>query len=395
MTLYTNPNPNPTLTLTLTRLFGFADSLDASYSMLGKKLIQIIVRDLYRSNTVDLPVLSQSSPPTGKCIGIISVEHLTLMLAESRHFVYPDTFQKAASMMAGKGLPLKEVLQAGLRASEIKYFPAWQSMDKDQQERQKHCKNRWNRKHFWNIAVPDQAPPLEALADILSNDVLATLKNSNLTYDRNLVPFQEHGMPWMLPVLRRIVGAEKRPREELTKVCTFLSCVAFIQQGIYVDYRKLSRLELELPINQARLRSMQIQDSHLVHNFNVFKLYKVHPDIPFKIIAIPQKKALLQPRRQTANVPSDEEEEEEHPEEPEEEVQNSVACTAPMVVPAGLKRTWTARELSFVEVAFHKAPHSILESYSVYQKVSLEGQIPVRTFYAYKKKFLSMKKAIS
>ncbi|XP_071353431.1 uncharacterized protein [Trachinotus anak] len=373
------------------RLFGFADLLDSSYTVLGLELLKIIVRDLYKSNRAHLRMLAANTPPSGTCINIVSRDYLVSLLMQTSRFKYPATCQRAAAILAEKGLPLKDVMEAGLQASGIKYFPAFKTTDTTQQP-----KFSWNFKSFWNVVGTQQDPPFAAKVAVISGEVTTSLVHRGLTYERNLADVKENGMPWMHHVMQRLMGVKNLSREQLVLVCTFVSCVALIQQGIFVDYRALSRLEIDLPLSQARLRMLQIQSPIYFAGVRVFNLYRLHPDIPFKIKQSQPRPVPShhQNERQSTrqNLPSDNEEEEELGDFQGEE-HNQVLQTQSMVLPAGWRRYWSPHELSVVAEAGIKAGNSTTAAYKVYQGLCLEHRIPVRSFHAFKKKQQFMRKA--
>lgn len=373
------------------RLFGFADLLDSSYTVLGLELLKIIVRDLYKSNRAHLRMLAANTPPSGTCINIVSSDYLVSLLMQTSRFKYPATYQRAAAILAEKGLPLKDVMEAGLQASGIKYFPAFKATDTTQQP-----KFSWNFKHFWNIVAPQQDAPFAAKVAVISGAVATSLIGRGLTYERNLADVKENGMPWMNHVMQRLMGVKNLSREQLVLVCTFVSCVALIQQGIFVDYRALSRLEMDLPLSQARLRMLQIQSPIHFAGVRVFNLYRLHPDIPFKIKQSQPRPVPSHHQNEGQSnrhkLPSDNEEEEELGDFQEEE-HNQVSQTQSMVLPAGLRMYWSSHELSCVAEAGIKAGNSTTAAYKVYEGLCLEHRIPVRSFYAFKKKQQLMRKA--
>lgn len=181
-------------------------------------------------------MLAANTPPSGTCINIVSSNYLVSLLTQTGRFRYPATYQRAAAILAEKGLPLKDVIEGGLQASGIKYFPALKATDTTKQP-----KFSWNFKHFWNIAAPQQDPPFAAKVAVISGEVATSLVGRGLTYERKMEGVKENGMPWMHHVMQRLSGEKNLSREQLVLVGAFVSCVALIQQGIFVDYQALSR----------------------------------------------------------------------------------------------------------------------------------------------------------
>ncbi|KAK7888622.1 hypothetical protein WMY93_024182 [Mugilogobius chulae] len=82
--------------------------------------------------------------------------------------------------------------------------------------------------------------------------------------------------------MRRFSWKKELSREENIRVYTFVTCVALYQRGVYVDYRALSKLECQLPLKQGHLQMMGILSHLFFDGFKVFRLHRLHPDIPTK-----------------------------------------------------------------------------------------------------------------
>lgn len=370
------------------RLFGFADKLEATFSVIGEELFHIILRGLsYRDvmYSVGIDDLTHDKPPHGRCTGIISAEQLLSELEQVRRFTYPATFSRAAALLEAAGKPLQDVLKAGLSRIGIKYFPAVKVIDAS-----RNPKASWNTKDFWNVLAPKEAPTLHARAAVMERDVAVNMVNKGLTFAKNLEAAKENGMPWMEEVLRRLSGEKKLTREQLVQVCTFVSCVAFLQQHIFIDYQPLAKLESELPIPQAQLRLLQVQSKLLLPNVNKPKVWRIHDSIPIKVLAI--KKPQLQPRPTTwhEHDPEVQEEDAEVEMQDNETENQAISHTVSMVLPASSKRVWSSQETDLVHESKVRGGTSVKAAYKVYVDLCFKADIPHRSIDAYKKKFRSL-----
>ncbi|KAH3790852.1 hypothetical protein DPMN_169060 [Dreissena polymorpha] len=87
--------------------------------------------------------------------------------------------------------------------------------------------------------------------------------------------------PWLKSVLEKI-KEKKLPIESKVVILAFISCVAFFQDGRYVDYYSLNKLERDLPITQTTLKQLEIQSPFLLPGVNNVKIFRLHPSVPLK-----------------------------------------------------------------------------------------------------------------
>jgi len=87
-----------------------------------------------------------------------------------------------------------------------------------------------------------------------------------------------YSFPWVKHVLQKLKG-KAISREETKQVVLFVSCIALLQQGWFVNYQELAQLESELPLSQFALKRMEIQSKFLLRNMKP-KLWRIHKSIP-------------------------------------------------------------------------------------------------------------------
>ena len=86
------------------------------------------------------------------------------------------------------------------------------------------------------------------------------LERRSLTYSRNLEKYREHGMAWMEKVMSRLPRRLNDTQKSHLTVLTFISSIALIMNGEYVDYEQLRDLLYDMGpiISQGNLQRFQI-----------------------------------------------------------------------------------------------------------------------------------------
>lgn len=365
-------------TTRIQRLFGFMDSFEAAYPVTGTELLKLILCDLGETTEVSVMSLANISPPAHcKCTGTISREQLLEELVEKiKRFTYPSTAKRAAELLEEHGKPLRDILRSALAFTGIQYFPAMKVIDSA-----RNPKVSWNKKDMLNVLAPQQNPSLDAIAAAVEGDVIVNLVSRGLTYERNLASAKANGMPWMKDVLARL-KQENLDRTQLVQVCTFVSCLALLKQSIYIDYGKLAMLASLLPVSQHKLKMLQIQGPILFEGFVNPKIWRLHHSIPFKIAPIITQKPKVPQKVHWHDAGGEElQPEEEMEEEHEQEV---ISHTPSMVLPAGMTRRWTSRELDLAYQARMKSGSSVNSAYRVYVDLCFQADIPCRSLNAFK-----------
>lgn len=366
------------------RLFGFADSVGTALPIVGSNLLKIILCDLFESNYISLDAFSKDMPPHGRCTGTITQEQLILELQKIKRFTYPATYSRAVAILEMAGKSLKDVLGSALHSVNMKYFPAMRFTDSSH-----HAKASWNKKDFWCILSPQQKATPEIDAQIWEGDVAIALVSRGLTFERNLKTARENGMPWMKQVVLRLQGEKQLTREQLLNVLVFISAVACMQQGIYVDYEKLAKIEYDLPIDQRKLQSLQIQSNIMFPRLKKPRIWTLHKGIPYKLKETPK---LQQPVNQIIwHDDGARQEETELPQDAEQEEQ-MILPNRSMVLPAGWHRRWSSQELGLAHEAAMRINQAPVKAYRLYVDMCFRENIPARTLEAFKSKVVKGQK---
>lgn len=202
-------------------------------------------------------------------------------------------------------------------------------------------------------------------------------------------------LPWIRPAVRKLEGVNLGARETINTLA-FISCIAFIMQGWYVDYGQLQVLLSEMPVSQNKLRDCEILSKLILVKFQMFTLHRLHWSIPHKVTIMQQvitstSKSKEEHERDVAEVEVEGivdgrglriGEDEVGAGEPEDiESRTSVTCL-PVVV-RSYKR-WTPQEVEMLEsLTVVRGNKSVPELYTMYKQKCMEQNIQFRTLRAF------------
>lgn len=352
------------------RLFRFSESVSAGMGVVGAELVMLLLCDLFdRNDRIPMSSLQKSSCP-GTLKGFMSVQGLCETLEGEASFVYPHTFCRAREMVAQAGHDVKLVLECGIRGHKLWFFPALKFYSVANNK-----KVSWNFKDLWEIHDTLEKPSVEARAVSLVGDVCLEMEQRGLSFIRNTQKYMKHGMPWMEEVLLRLPKSLKD--KELVKVMTFVSSIALIQNGDFISFEKLGGLLEELPVTQARLRSLQVLSRFLLPRVYSLKLWALHETIPHRLritAASDPPKTCVADKTVTEPV-----EEEVVDLDCSTEVQN-VKKLVPRFLTASCSLKWSNMELALIEVNGEVA-HK--EAYEKYMTECQSMSVPVRSYNAF------------
>lgn len=146
---------------------------------------------------------------------------------------------------------------------------------------------RWDTESWWQVLRSGDKPSLECRAAHYTEAVLVELERLCLTWARNLQVYRDHGCPWIPMVLNRMETSEEK---KLIPLLTYISAVAMLTNGDYIVYTQLYELKKTLPYSQARLQQLQILSNFTFQKYTGMTLYKLHQDIPVKLVKRTQPK---------------------------------------------------------------------------------------------------------
>lgn len=166
----------------------------------------------------------------------------------------------------------------------------------------------WNFVDFVELHNDDKEPSIEACSSALVGDVAMEMEHRSLCYARNL---REHGMPWLVHVLKRLPGMI----DASTQKKILVSSVGLLMNRDFVCYEKIKHLLIELQVSQADLQKWKIMSSSTCERTFGFTLYKLYYDIPYRMVHHPvtskKKPPTLLLEQDPVEVPVELEDEEE------------------------------------------------------------------------------------
>lgn len=199
--------------------------------------------------------------------------------------------------------------------------------------------------------------------------------------------------PWLKPCLEKLVE-KKLNKEDKVKVLAFVTRVALLMNGLYVDYLNFSRLERQLPVTQTMLRMLEIQCKFQISNINTLKLYRLHSSIPYKLYqkvkATASSDASEKPENEERQYIRDEDEMGSM--QTTDTIENTtqsvpLPVTANRHVPNGGKYTlWTSKELTIVKQVMEEVNTSVEGRYKLYIEKCVKEGIASRSIKAFMRK---------
>ena len=389
---------SPAIADKIRRTVGIHDILKSSPSVLGRRLLHVLIRDLYEASKVGTFVryedfqrdLYCDRPSFLRVNSVLTCHQLAILLSRRRRIPTSMAFGSLLELLKSAEHELSVLLEAGIEEIGLKYFPAFQNFDNHG-----NAVLNWNyQAGVWKLLGSDQQA--DNSPEVLSSLVKSQLELKNLVYPSRLKNVGNLVFPWIPVCLRKLKGEEILTKDKLVEVLCFISCVALIMNGWYVEYSQLEKLIDGLPIKQARLKGLEIQSKLLLSNFNKFKLFRLHSSIPVNIAAvhkdvrikkqeekvpdiqIPENTAIDSANETNTNfIPDD-----------TDLLHSDIQQRQPSCLPAGntMKRKWEARELEVLHNVSAKKSKTVKEKYEDFKRECLSNHIPFRTLFAFKRK---------
>lgn len=186
---------------------------------------------------------------------------------------------------------------------------------------------------------------------------------------------------------------EKLSQDAIVTTLSFVSFIALIMQGWFVDYDRLAKLVAELPISQGKLKGLEIQSKLQLATFQ-FKnvmLYRLHHSIPHRLPDVePETRhpVSVQPEQENHDEEDISRRENVHRIENEDEISGGIERRMPTCTPVNLTRkVWTPQEPEILhEVACMRSSKTIEELYKLFKEKCMSKRIAFRTLWAFKKK---------
>lgn len=371
------------------RAFAFADSVDAGQNAVGAKMLVAFLLDVKHANLSGSTLFtslksSAGVPHWSRLVGAISVQQLASdLLAYVGRMRYPHVCRRLAEIAAEAGLNVKAAIELGLHEGGFTYFPRIRMHDAS-----RNTKVAWNNVDVVELLAPDgSGASLDAVGYRLSGDVVSLLEVQRFAYARTLQPLRDASeLPWIVAALKKLEG-ENVGEQQMVDLLAYLTCIAMLMNGLYIDYSKLANLHLDMKGWPGRMRRLEILSKFEVPGFNRVRLSRLHSSMPWRIGRNVLTEAPV--ARKRAVEEEDVEQQEEGGDEgvPPDREQRVVAMPARHVPSCESKRAWSAAEVEILRQVEDWPGRSIDERYSAYLKLCNERQIPHRTWRAFKYKY--------
>ncbi|KAK9977039.1 hypothetical protein ABG768_018860 [Culter alburnus] len=281
-------------------------------------------------------------------------------------------------MVKKAGHDVTKCQMVGMLEQKLRFFPAFKMRSIRNNE-----KVSWCGKDCGEIHNDMEMPSNEARAASLIGDVCMELEQRNLSYSRHSEKYLKHGMPWLSHVLGRL--PQNLDYNSVLTVARFVTSIAMLQNGDFVNFQELASVIQDLPLSQVRLQSLQILSRFLLKHFWGVRVWRLHETIPHKLEVRVSAPRASKRKAEVAEVV----------EEPVEEVGEVSEVVKPEVIkrqfprylPANTSLKWSSLELGLLDGTFELP---VRMGYEKYLKECHRLGVTARSFAAFKKKRLQM-----
>jgi len=384
---------NKTMQQRITNSAGIVNHLDNSEASLGKHLIEILLKDFHTKIFFPfgdfVSVLRRSYGPRGKrIVGGITLADLVQRLSVAKRMAWPMTFCVVRNLLRNSKKDIEQLLKKGINELMLGYFPAFRQFDDN-----RNAGLTWEYGHgYWILVdIPSPETTLEIDAAELGSVVISVMEKMNLCHSSQ---YRTTTFPWIKSVLQKI-APKNLCQEDKVKVLVFVSCVALIEQGRYVDFRNIGKVVGLLPISQPDLQSLEVLSKFTIVGLNTHKVYRLHPSIPFHLDVKKRsdsQKKNAQPVENQPHVFNDEDIGTDRIDENTAEMSLPAQILNKQTtrhIPSNLSYTrWSPVELNILQDTIAISANGHVQRYREYQKRCREIGLPDRSFIAYKTKLL-------
>lgn len=375
---------------------GMHDVINSTTFVLGRRLVHALIADLYDVGQAGKYMrfeefkaqLFIEKPTKVQVLGSVTFNQLLSTLCIQRRTAPVMVYGSLCQLLKNAKLNIADILRDGFAEMGLKHFPAIHTYDvhRNPSLGWRACAG------VWKIIGTDGKNSDEChSANVLSSLVRADLEMRNLVHISKLkkAPLI---LPW-IQVCSRKLSIEKLSDKDLVTVLSFISCIGLMMNGWYVEYECLEALERELPINQYRLRDLEILSKLLMSHFHKFKLFRLHWTIPFKMTTVEatQTEKVSKTTSSTEDLVTYVEENARITDEDTLSIGDNVTFRVPTCLPVGLrtKERWKADELELLDLVRRERDReqmTLTSSYNLFKEKCLERNVQIRSFIAFKRK---------
>ena len=382
-------------------IFGFSDYITSNNLVLGRRVLEIILTDLYlgsnrlpdriRFNGLLCDLKSDRIPQWALCSGSISSSQISDMICYAKSVKTRLAMKRMFEILNLSGKCIKSIVKEAIIESGLRFFPAVRTYDSS--------RNRtlvWNGLHLWTITISSSSTQIdESLCHSFTKLLINQLVGDGYLHESKISPLRKinnFSFPWIRIILLKLKGSNLNETDKTT-LLLFCSCVGLLQQGWYVSYEKLDRLVQSLPVQQIVLRRMEILSTKLLGCMSRPKIYRLHDTISFKLsISEPRQENLTgnikDQKGIDVDVPLCYGDDDLRSDLPvSDDIEENVILQPNRHHSANMNTKWSAEELEHLyEVAARHKNLNAREKYAKYVDICLKSGVPDRTFKAFERK---------
>ena len=383
------------------RSAGLHDVLGSCPFVVGRRLVHSLIMDMYEDAKLPCRIeefkqeLFIEQPTMFHVSGGVTLKRLSDVLSANRRVGTHMVFGCQCKLIRNSKSDLAEVIVEGLKDLRLKHFPALKLYDV-------HCNAilSWDKRYgLWKIFYNEETSgELVQCPITLTKLIVTELEMRRLVYASKLKSAPSR-FPWIASCVRKL-SHEKLNNDQLVCVLSFVSCIALMMNGWFVDYNQLVALCNDLPMKQHRLKDLEIQSKLLLSKFNTIQLYRLHHSIPSRIVTKgsennastskeqqPRKEETVSETVQVESVNtlriSDDAEEEKN-----QRIQPRLPTCLPLTKS---KLKWNSEEIEILyKVTGKKRKHD--EVYELYKAECLKENIPFHGNEAFRRKLQRVQK---
>ena len=381
------------------RSVGIHDVLKGIDFVLGRRLLHTLIDDFYSNGDMLCRMedfkrqLFSDNVSSTLVHGSVTINQIVRLLNGRRDRRNNMTFGVLCKMVIDTNTDVCKILLEGFKECRFKHFPAFKTYDNHG-----HSCLSWKRTFgLWKIINNNEWAGESPR--VLSELVVAETERRGLIHVSKLktVPVS---FPW-IEATRRKLGKERLDEDGLLCVLTFISCIALMMDGWFVDYNCLAKLMEDLPVNQYNLRDYEILSKMQMAKFNKFTLFRLHHSIPRKLPGTSHKEDVSAKQKEEREVPKilvqTFSEEVEHNRINDEGIADNIAEQVgrrePISAPLGKRKVaWGGGELEILHNTAKRRKAGVTDGqlYDIFKDECAKAGIPFRTLTAFRFKLKRM-----
>ena len=276
------------------RLFPVGDYMEAQPQVLGGKMVEVLVNELFDLSGEGLELSralhklqDDAFPQDCTAVEYQSRKAFVKDLIEHKyHFRYPLVIENLITLVESyPHSSAAAVLEAGLRVLGIKRFPKVYFVTPENKLGLKKC--------HWDVGClvvlleeNEYAPPSEKYRLEMRDKILDYLVVKLDVIPGVLDRYRQYGLPWFEAVETRIPGSVTETERLLIHI--FCTGIGHLQAGFFIKYNGMNELVRLLPFTVGRMQGLTLLSHDKLTSrgkdiaFDRQKMYKLWRDIPVK-----------------------------------------------------------------------------------------------------------------